>query len=120
MGGPLLEVQGLRTYFYMRGGVMRAVDGAHDAASHVKVGPETLNLEQWPSHCAARLTGPGDPWETVRCQPASHQSARFQVLPAGEGLSTKLRSAGDATPTSTRRYNGSSQRALAYAAWKSR
>src|SRR5262247_2518938 len=27
MGGPLLEVQGLRTYFYMRGGVMRAVDG---------------------------------------------------------------------------------------------
>ena len=27
MGGPLLEVQGLKTYFYMRGGVMRAVDG---------------------------------------------------------------------------------------------
>src|SRR5262249_30497713 len=27
MGGPLLQVQGLRTYFYMRGGVMRAVDG---------------------------------------------------------------------------------------------
>ena len=27
MGGPLLRVEGLRTYFYMRAGVMRAVDG---------------------------------------------------------------------------------------------
>ena len=27
MGGPLLQVEGLRTYFYMRGGVVRAVDG---------------------------------------------------------------------------------------------
>jgi oligopeptide/dipeptide ABC transporter ATP-binding protein len=27
MGGPLLQVEDLRTYFYMRGGVMRAVDG---------------------------------------------------------------------------------------------
>src|SRR2546429_3452029 len=27
MGGPLLQVEGLRTYFYARGGVMRAVEG---------------------------------------------------------------------------------------------